>query len=63
MLHALASHLANLLNHVVHTGFPLAWSHHIIHSIQQIEPQLGSHNYRMIMVLEALCDDSQYEAL
>jgi hypothetical protein len=34
-LHALDSHLANLFNHVVCTGFPSTWLHHIIYSIHK----------------------------
>jgi hypothetical protein len=49
-LRALVSHLADLFNHVVRTGFPSAWSHHIIHPIHKSGPSSDPNNYRMIMV-------------
>jgi hypothetical protein len=49
-LHALVSHLANLFNYVVRTGFSLAWSHHIIHLIHKSGPSLDPNNYGMIMM-------------
>jgi hypothetical protein len=47
---ALVSHLADLFNHVVRIGFPLAWSHHIIHSIHKSGPSSDPNNYWTIMV-------------
>jgi hypothetical protein len=49
-LRALASHLANLFNHVVYIGFPSAWPHHIIHPIHKSGSNSNPNNYRMIMV-------------
>jgi hypothetical protein len=49
-LHALVSHLVDLFNHVVRTGFPSAWSHHIIHPIHKSGPSSDPNNYRTIMV-------------
>jgi hypothetical protein len=49
-LRALVSHLVDLFNHVVHTSFPSAWSHHIIHPIHKSGPSSDPNNYRMIMV-------------
>lgn len=49
-LHTLDSHLADLLNHAVHIGFPSTWSHHIIHSIHKSTPSMDPNNYRTIMV-------------
>jgi hypothetical protein len=49
-LHALVSHLADLFNHVARTGFPLAWSHHIIHLIHKLGPSSDPNNYWTIMV-------------
>jgi hypothetical protein len=37
-LRALVSYLDDLFNHVVCTGFPSAWSHHIIHPIHKSSP-------------------------
>jgi hypothetical protein len=54
----LVHHIANLFNHVVRSGFPLSWSHHIIHSIHKSRSSADPNNYRMIMVghvLEVLC--------
>jgi hypothetical protein len=47
---ALVSHLFDLLNYVVRTGFPMAWSHKIIHLIQKSDLGLDPNNYRMIVV-------------
>jgi hypothetical protein len=49
-LRALVSHLDDLFNHVVCTGFPLAWSHRIIHLIPKSDPSSDPNNYRTIMV-------------
>jgi hypothetical protein len=49
-LRALVSHLVDLFNHVVRTGFPSAWSHHIIHPIHKSGPSSDPNNYRTIMV-------------
>jgi hypothetical protein len=47
---ALVSHLAYLFNHVVRTGFPSSWSHHIIHPIHKSGPCSDPKNYRTFMV-------------
>jgi hypothetical protein len=47
---ALVSHLADLFNHLVRTGFPSAWSHNIIHPIHKSGPSLDPNNYKTIMV-------------
>jgi hypothetical protein len=49
-IRALVSHLDDLFNHVVRTSFPLAWSHHIIHSIHKSGPNSDPNNYMTIMV-------------
>jgi hypothetical protein len=49
-LHARFCHLVDLFNHVVRTGFTLAWSHHIVHLIHKLGPSLNSNNYKTIMV-------------
>lgn len=49
-LHALVSRLVDLFNHVVHTSFPSAWSHHIIHPIHKSGSNSEPNNYRTIMV-------------
>jgi hypothetical protein len=49
-LRALVSYLADLFNHVVRTGSPSTWSHHIIHSIHKSGPNTDPNNYRTIMV-------------
>jgi hypothetical protein len=43
-LRALASNLADLFNHVVRTGFPPAWSHHIIYPIHKSGPNSDPNN-------------------
>jgi hypothetical protein len=50
MLLSLSSHLDDLFNHVVFTGFPSEFSHHIILLIQKSCPSLDPNNYMMIMV-------------
>jgi hypothetical protein len=47
---ALVSYVAYLFNHVVRTGFPSSWSHHIIHPIHKSGPSRDPNNYRTIMV-------------
>jgi hypothetical protein len=49
-LRALVSYLVDLFNHVVHTCFPSAWLHHIIHPIHKSGASLDPNNYRTIMV-------------
>ena len=49
-LRALVSYLDDLFNHVVRTGFPSTWSHHIIHPIHKSGPSRDPNNYRTIMV-------------
>jgi hypothetical protein len=47
-LRALVSHLVDLFNHVVNTGFPSAWSDHIIHPIHKSSPNTYPNNYRKV---------------
>lgn len=47
---ALVSYSVDLFNHIVREGFPLAWSHHIIHSIHISGCNSNPNNYRLIMV-------------
>ena len=47
---ALVSYFADLFNHVVHEGFPLVWSHHIIYPIHKAGSTSNPHNYKTIMV-------------
>jgi hypothetical protein len=47
-LHATDNHLVGLFNHVVYTGFPPSWSHHIIHPIRKSSSSMDPKNYRTI---------------
>jgi hypothetical protein len=49
-LHTMNSHLVDLYNLVVHTGFPQSWSHHNIQRIRESSSSTNPNNYRTIIV-------------
>ena len=44
VLHTLDCHMDDLFNHVVNSGFPKPWSHHIIHPIYKLIPSANPKN-------------------
>jgi hypothetical protein len=49
-IRSLDSHIADLFNHVVCSGFPHSWTRHIIHPIHKLGNSSDPNNYRTIMV-------------
>ena len=46
----LGPYLSILFNRVIHTGFPVSWSRHLIHPIHKTGPVSDPGNYRTIMI-------------
>ena len=46
----LGPYLSILFNRVIHTGFPVSWSRHLIHPIHKTGPISDPGNYKTIMI-------------